>query len=108
MIDWSQQVTAGDKAAALFEQAHSALIFGVQEYLDTLARSRGYDSILSLCTYASSGNAEFAAEGQAGVNLRDGCWVVGHQIAADVLAGTRTMPTLPEVLDELPSPGWPT
>lgn len=99
--------TAEGILAMQVEAARVSLIVGVQNYLDTLARSRGYDSILSLCTYASSTSVMFAAEGQAGVNLRDGCWVVGHQITADVLAGNRALPTLAEVLDELPAPVWP-
>lgn len=87
--------------------AQVSLTAGVQKYLDTLARSRGYDGILSLCSYATSTNLTFSAEGQAGVSLRDGCWEVGHQITADVLAGNRPIPTLSEVLDELPSVIWP-
>lgn len=91
-----------------FQRAQDSLTSGVQEYLDTLARSRGYDGILSLCTYASSTVPAFAAEGQAGVALRDGCWEVGHRITDQVLSGAREIPSLAQVLDELPAPSWPT
>jgi hypothetical protein len=104
---WSNAPTPAEVAAATFTLAEAQLTEGVQKYLDTIARSRGYDSILSLCTYANSQIPAFAAEGQAGVNLRDGCWKVGHKITEDVLKGVRPIPTLSEVLNELPSPAWP-
>lgn len=99
--------TQEDLSAQVLSAARAGLTAGVQGYLDTLARSIGYDSILSLCTYASSTNPVFAAEGQAGVVLRDGCWAVGHQMEADVIAGLRPLPTLQQVLDELPTVEWP-
>lgn len=99
--------TQEDLSAQALSAARAGLTAGVQGYLDTLARSIGYDSILSLCTYASSTNPVFAAEGQAGVVLRDGCWAVGHQMEADVIAGLRPLPTLQQVLDELPTVEWP-
>lgn len=122
-VDWTQDEETGECTgghwtdptaptqleleAVAIEAARVELTAGVQDYLDTLARSIGYDSILSLCTYATSTNVKFAAEGQAGVVLRDGCWEVGHQIVADVLGGERAIPTLQQVLDELPTPEWP-
>lgn len=95
-----------DLARVALQRARDSLISGVQGYLDTLARSIGYDSILSLCTYASSSNPHFQAQGQAGVALRDQCWAIGQQITADVLSGVRPVPALQEVLDELPAPAW--
>ena len=76
----------------------------VQNYLDTTAQERGYDGILSLCTYATSSNTTFAEEGQAGVIWRDAVWTKCYEILAGVQAGTREAPT--DIIGELPVMNW--
>ncbi|MDH5298114.1 MAG: hypothetical protein OEV91_03770 [Desulfobulbaceae bacterium] len=80
----------------------------VQGRLDNKARERNYDGILSLCTYTTSGNQIFAAEGQAGVSWRDAAWAKCYEVLMEVAAGTRTQPTVAELLTELPAMDWPT
>lgn len=79
----------------------------VQERLDAFARTRAYDGILSAATYATSAVPKFAAEGQYAVQARDATWAACYQIMADVQAGTRAMPTIEQVLAELPALEWP-
>jgi hypothetical protein len=85
----------------------SQLISAIQSMLDEKAKERGYDSILSLCTYATSPNKKFADEGQAGVSWRDEVWAKGFTILADVEGGERAIPTVDELLAELPAFVWP-
>lgn len=78
----------------------------VQTRLDKFAQTRGYDSCLSACTYATSTNTKFAAEGQHCVNLRDATWAKCYEIMDAVKAGTRPMPTLEALFAELPVLEW--
>jgi len=100
------------KSAAVLQEeflasTKSRLTSAIQSMLDETARERGYDSILSLCTYATSPTAKFSDEGQAGVSWRDEVWAKGYTILADVESGARAIPTESELLSELPSFVWP-
>ena len=89
------------------EQVIARMSAAVQQHLDTKARERNYDGILSLCSYATSLNAKFAAEGQAGVEWRDAVWVKCYEVLAAVEAGLREPPTVEQLIAELPVFVWP-
>lgn len=98
-------------AAELEAEAQTATInrltAAVQSHLDATARERNYDGIMSLCTYATSQNAKFSAEGQAGVVWRDAVWAKCYQVMDEALAGLRPVPTEVELIAELPVFAWP-
>lgn len=89
------------------EQVAEQLRAAVQDYMDSVARQRNYDGMLSLCSYATSSNDQFRAEAQAGMDWRDNCWALGHGILAQVLAGTMPIPTEDELVAMLPQMKWP-
>lgn len=79
----------------------------IQSMLDAKAQERHYDSILSACTYVTSTNATFHAEGQACVQWRDAVWAESYELMAQVQAGTLAQPTIPALLAMLPAMVWP-
>lgn len=79
----------------------------IQKRLDDFAKTRGYDGILSACTYATSAVTKFKAEGQYAVQARDNTWATGAAIMADVAGGNRPVPTWEELEAELPQLEWP-
>lgn len=102
-IDFSKLITAEEKQAKQQSATIAQLTAAIQRHLDETARSKNYDGILSLCTYATSTNPIFAAEGQAGLAWRDAVWTASYEIMDEVLAGERPVPTAEELIDLLPS-----
>lgn len=79
-----------------------------QHRLDDFARTRGYDGILSLCTYVTSPSLRFSAEGQYGVEVRDATWSKLYEILGEIQNGIRPMPSgYYEIEPELPILQWP-
>lgn len=90
------------------EKVAAGFIGAIQLRLDTFARGRHYDSILSACTYATSTVPKFKAEGQACVNLRDSTWAAAYAILEQVQAGQRPVPDdLADIEADLPALEWP-
>ena len=78
----------------------------IQERLDSFAQTRGYDNIMSACSYFGSANPRFKAEADAAILLRDETWAKCYKILDDVLAGARETPTLEALFAELPALTW--
>ncbi|MES2948682.1 MAG: hypothetical protein V4858_09080 [Pseudomonadota bacterium] len=91
------------------EQIQKQVVFLTQMRLDNFAQTRGYDSMLSACTYATSGVPRFASDGQYAVTARDATWAALYTLMDEVQAGTKPMPTgFADVEPLLPALEWPT
>lgn len=73
-----------------------------QEYLNTKAKELRYNDIVSARSYAGYDNA-FQAEALKLSQWSSKCWEVAGQIEQDVLTGKRNMPTVEELISELPT-----
>ena len=79
-----------------------------QQRLDEFAKTRGYDGIMSCCTYAISPNLQFKAEAEYCIIARDTTWTIIYEIFTDVDNEVRTMPTgFAAIESELPILAWP-
>jgi len=56
-----------------------------QKNLDTVAKSWGYDSILSAVSYANSTNPQYKADAAAMIEWRDAYWAEAYNIEAGTL-----------------------
>lgn len=89
------------------EQIITSITDAVQKHLDSVAQVREYDGIVSLCSYVDTGDDTFDAEGAAGRTWRSSVWRYCKQLRIDIQAGTRTVPTIEELINELPEMEWP-
>jgi hypothetical protein len=97
-INWKLPPTPEEVA----KEKEKAFTRAVQAHLDAKAQEKGYDNILSACTYADDPTvAEFQQEGQIYRAWRSEVWQYFHQVLNDVLAGNRAEPTKEELLAEL-------
>ena len=89
------------------EELTQQFIARIQLRLDMFAQTRGYDGILSACSYAISNNPVFHVEGQYCMDKRDETWTTAHTILNDVIAVNRPILTWEEIEAELPALEWP-
>lgn len=106
---WVVRPATAQEIADRTQALQSSIVAQTQSRLDTFARTRNYDGILSLCTYATSPTQKFADEGQYGITARDATWSKLYEILAEVQAGTRPMPSsYADIEPDLPPLAWPT
>jgi hypothetical protein len=105
---WEIVSLTPEEAAQYLQNLQDSIVSQTQQRLDEFAQTRGYDGVLSLCTYASSANSKFQQEGQYGVEVRDATWAKLYEILAEVQEGTRPIPSsYADIENELPALVWP-
>lgn len=75
----------------------------VQLHMDNVAKSKGYDNLLSAVSYAEEqAIPKFQAEGIAFRSWRSAVWAYCYAQLAAVLNGEREAPTAEDLIAELP------
>lgn len=76
----------------------------VQAHMDATAKARGYDNLMSAVTYADEPTIlAFQEEGMAFRAWRSQVWDYCYAQLAAVLNGQRAVPTVEELISELPA-----
>lgn len=79
----------------------------VQAHVDAAARSKLFRDGVTLASYTTSTNPQWASEAQAFVAWRDQVWAYAYQELARVMGGEREQPTVADIIAELPPISWP-
>lgn len=82
-------------------------IFMLQNWLDNFVKTRGYNNLLSACTYCNSSNQKFKVEGEYALKIRDEIWDKCYKILDQVNNGQKQINNFEDILKELPVLKWP-
>lgn len=89
------------------EERKNAFTAAIDTYMNVFAQTRGYYSLGSAASYFDDEDPIFAAEGAYAKKMRSLIYRKGYEILDAVLSGQRPMPTIEEVIAELPPLAWP-
>jgi hypothetical protein len=79
----------------------------IQKHIDATARGKGYGDGVALSGYATSTIPAWASEAQAFISWRDAVWIYAYTELAKVQGGQRSIPTIADLITELPQITWP-
>jgi hypothetical protein len=85
----------------------TAFAAAIQGHIDATAKARGYADGVAVVSYKFSTVAAWAAEAATFLEWRDAVWIHAYQQLAAVQTGGRQMPTVDEIIAELPTIRWP-
>lgn len=89
------------------EEIQKMLTDGVQSYMDTKVRERNYDNVHTCVgTYLYSPIDKFRIEAEHVKDWVSYVWEKCYEMLAEVKAGKREIPSLEEVINELPILDW--
>ena len=87
-------------------EAAQRLLAVVEQHMDAVAAERNYDNRYTCAVRAGYPN-QWQAEGTAFGEWMDACYAHLYQVQADVLAGSRAIPSEVDLIAELPAMVWP-
>lgn len=100
-------VTPSARQADQQNALREAFRLAIQAHVDATARARNYGDGALLASYAVSTVAIWSAEAAAFVAWRDAVWLYAYAQLDLALGGERQIPTIAELLAELPAISWP-
>ena len=107
-LSWTVSTMTSEQISQYQTNIKNQISLSVQKRLDDFAKTRGYDGILSACTYSNSPTQKFAVEGQYCLDQRDATWAALTQLLSEIEAGTRPLPSSYEDIEgDLPQLVWP-
>ena len=89
-----------------FEKLRTHIVNEVQAWMDKKVQERNYDNIFTTISYKDSSVEKFRLEAKAASDWRDIVWVTCYAILDDVVSLKRDLPTLSEIISELPTLNW--
>lgn len=84
-----------------FTDIENTYLIAIQDFMDSAAKAKGYDNIISASSYAGAPNP-FQAESISFLVWRATVWEHCYSLLDSVKAGTIPMPTIQEVISGLP------
>lgn len=106
-MDYAEIVgNAMDLTALTEQQIQKYFEDAIEAYMTSVVQTRNYRDIHTAASYVNSTNEKFAKEGAACNKWRDDVWNKCYEILGEVKSGFRPIPTLEEVIAELPLLDW--
>ena len=102
-----EQIDAWFNRPSALEEQQKAFTDAIEAHLNAFVRTRGYDDVNSMAKYNGCKVARFAREFEYVRDAVAETWDMGYAILNAVMDGERPMPTIEEVLAELPTLEWP-
>ncbi len=103
----SDPITVADVPQEVFSRVVFLARKKVGEDLDVFANTRDYDSIVSLCSYATDPDPAHVAEAQRGVGLRSQAWASIRDYQMAVTTGASPVPRFEsEIFAVVPALTW--
>jgi hypothetical protein len=101
------KLVQGPKPELADSATEQDLVDFAKNYLDNFARTRNYDNIMSLISYAQSMNPQFQAEAEYGVVARDLVWAKVIETINSSVENQKPLPSLAVFQAEMPQLVWP-
>jgi len=83
------------------DELKAEYILSIQSFMDKKAQEKGYDNIVSACSYTGYPNA-FQEEAVIFGTWRSEVWKYSYEQLALILSGNREIPSVSGFLEELP------